>query len=72
MASQGVLEKIIIGQDDSEDFGIPNLEKLQLQRFISTLGIGDDRAVITRGADEVALSLLTDIHSHAHSQPVPA
>ena len=70
MASQGILEKIIIGQDDSEDFGIPNLEKLQLQRFINSLEIRDDRAVITRGADEVALSLLTDIHSHlSGSQP---
>ncbi len=70
MASQGILEKIIIGQDDSEDFGIPNMEKLQLQRFIKVQDISDSRAVITRGADEVALSLLTDIHSRlSGSQP---
>ena len=71
MASQGILKKIIIGQDDSEDFGIPNLEKLQLQRFINAQGIRDDRAVITRGADEVALSLLTDIHRHLSGIPAP-
>ena len=63
MTQQGVLTRLVIGQDDSEDFGIPNMEKQQIQRYLQTANISADTVTITRGADEVALSLLTEIQT---------
>ena len=63
MTQQGILTRLVIGQDDSEDFGIPNMEKQQIQRYLQTANIAADTVTITRGADEVALSLLTEIQT---------
>lgn len=54
------INKLIIGQDDGEDFGIPNMEKKSLQAYLKSNDIAVSKAMITKGADEVALSLLAD------------
>ena len=54
------INKLIIGQDDGEDFGIPNMEKKALQAYLRANEINDQQVMITKGADEVALSLLAD------------
>ncbi len=61
MAQKGVLSRLIIGQDDSEDFGIPNMEKRQLRRYLEARNISEEQVCITHGADEIALTLLSDI-----------
>lgn len=58
LADEGIIERLVIGQDDGEDFGVPNMEKRALINFCHSAGIGADKAVLTKGADEVALSLL--------------
>lgn len=63
MAQDGILTRLIIGQDDSEDFGIPNMEKRQIRRYLAAQDISADRVCITHGADEIALTLLAEIHS---------
>lgn len=60
LTQENILTKFIIGQDDGEDFGIPNMEKRNLQNYLHALNISQDKVMITKGADEVALSLLAN------------
>ncbi len=60
LAKEGIITKLVIGQDDGEDFGIPNMEKKSLVNYVHSLGISNDVVMITKGADEVALSLLAN------------
>ena len=52
------LTKFVIGQDDGEDFGVPNMEKKALTNYLHSQNITSDKVMLTKGADEVALSLL--------------
>lgn len=67
LVEEGVITCLVIGQDDGYPFGIPNISKKQIQHYVSQLS-SRDRIIITRGTDEVALSLLgrivTDFSSH--------
>ena len=63
MASQGVLTRLIIGQDDGETYGIPNMEKRTIQTFLASQAIPESRVCITHGADEIALTLLAEIRT---------
>ena len=63
MAHNGTLARLIIGQDDSEDFGIPNMEKRQIRRYLTSQDIPEEQVCITHGADEAALTLLAEIKS---------
>ncbi|SEJ07568.1 Protein of unknown function [Propionispira arboris] len=67
LAKQGVLTKLIIAQDDGQDFGIPNMEKRQIQRYLHQENIYSSQVTSTRGADEVALTLLSDINNKQES-----
>ena len=70
LAKEGIITKLVIGQDDGEDFGIPNMEKKSLVNYVHSLGIGNDVVMITKGADEVALSLLANfVQKKANYQP---
>lgn len=71
MTKQGIFKKLIIGQDDSEDFGIPNMEKQQIERYLQAENISSDQVFLTRGADEVALSLLSDLQTDFFSPAQP-
>ncbi|WP_302486461.1 DUF4127 family protein [uncultured Megamonas sp.] len=70
LAKEGIITKLVIGQDDGEDFGIPNMEKKSLVNYVHSLGISDDVVMITKGADEVALSLLANfVQTKTNYQP---
>jgi len=61
LTEQGIFEKLVIGQDDGQIFGIPNISKKQLLHYLNNRQLTSDSVVITRGTDEVALTLLGDI-----------
>lgn len=63
MIEDGILSGVVIGQDDSQPFGIPNINKQQIQHYIECNPVLADKLVITRGTDEVALTLLGKIVS---------
>lgn len=54
----GVLSGLVLGQDDSTSFGLANLERQRLEHFVGNNPELQDKVFITRGTDEVALSLL--------------
>lgn len=63
LAAGGTLNRLVIGQDDGERYGIPNREKRELIRHIKTLKLDDENVFLTFGADEIALSLLAYIEA---------
>ena len=64
----GVITGLIIGQDDGNSFGIPNLIKEKLQNFIDHKQALANKVIITRGADEIALNLLARIAAKISGQ----
>jgi len=58
LVEEGVLAGLVIGQDDGFPFGLPNMVKNRLNYFVSHRPNLSGRVFITRGTDEVALSLL--------------
>lgn len=70
LANEGIITKLVIGQDDGEDFGIPNMEKKALANFLHSQNINSNKVIITKGADEVALSLLANfVQTKTNYQP---
>ncbi|MDR3563866.1 MAG: DUF4127 family protein [Negativicutes bacterium] len=61
LADNNVLAGLVIGQDDGQPFGLPNLAKNRLQRYLSQRPELAGHVFITRGTDEVALTLLGHI-----------
>jgi hypothetical protein len=68
LTETGVITGLIIGQDDGNSFGIPNLIKEKLQNFVDHKPALVDRVIITRGADEIALNLLARIAAKTSGQ----
>ena len=58
LAEDGVLERLVIGQDDSEPNSIPNLVFRKLSETLAKKHIGEERVFLAQGADEIALSIL--------------
>ncbi len=58
LADKGVLAGLVLGQDDGQPFGLPNIAKERLVRYLSERPQLSDRVFITRGTDEVAVTLL--------------
>ncbi len=58
LAFKGVITKLVIGQDDGEKYGIPNIEKRHLRAYCQAKGLGNRSVFITHGADEVAMTML--------------
>ncbi|BAL83921.1 hypothetical protein SELR_22130 [Selenomonas ruminantium subsp. lactilytica TAM6421] len=59
LVKEGVLTRLVLGQDDGEEYSIPNIAKAHLWAFMQQEGLPEDKAVITHGADEIALTMLT-------------
>lgn len=58
MVESGVLTGLVIGQDDGWPFGLPNMVKTRLSHYVGQRPELAGRVFITRGTDEVALSVL--------------
>lgn len=63
LTHEGTLTRLVLGQDDGEEYGIPNIEKYALLDYIKSLGLSDRQVFLTHGADEIALSLLAAWHN---------
>ncbi len=63
LTEQGVLTRLVIGQDDGEVYGINNRERRRLQESIARRQLPAPRAFFTHGADEIALSLLAAVEA---------
>lgn len=57
MANEGVFTAFVVGQDDGQAFGIPNIHKQYLNE-VSKRCENNRNIFVTRGTDEVALTLL--------------
>ena len=57
LTEDGTLTRLVLGQDDGEPYGIPNIEKYRLQQAIEASG-ARARVTLTHGADEIAQTLL--------------
>lgn len=61
LAEEGVLTRLVIGQDDGELFGVPNIEKRRLNDYLKQKNIPQDKVSITHGADELSQTMLAEI-----------
>lgn len=58
LVRDGVLSGLVVGQDDSAPFGLGNLERRNLESVVQLHPELRRKVFITRGTDEVALTLL--------------
>ena len=58
LVKEGVLSKLVLGQDDGEEYSIPNIEKAHLYQFIASENLPSEKVILTHGADEIALTML--------------
>jgi len=58
LTEEGVLARLVLGQDDGEPYSVGNLKKQELSALLTRKNISADRAVIVHGADEIALTML--------------
>ena len=58
LTEEGVLTRLILGQDDGEEYSVGNLKKKELAALLTQKHIAQERAMIVHGADEIALSML--------------
>ena len=63
LTKEGILTKLVLGQDDGEAYSIPNIEKSSLLGYIAASGLDSSRVFLTHGADEIALTLLAGIEN---------
>ncbi|EJO23642.1 PF13552 family protein [Selenomonas sp. FOBRC6] len=61
LTEEGVLTRLVLGQDDGEEYSVGNLKKAELAAMLAQKNIAPERAMIVHGADEIALSMLTRI-----------
>lgn len=61
LVADGTIEYLAIGQDDGHVFGLPNLVKEHLDRQVRRDALLSERVEIVRGADELAMLLISRI-----------
>ena len=74
LTEEGVLTRLILGQDDGEEYSVGNLKKKELDALLAQKNIAQERAMIVHGADEIALSMLTrlsvdELRTHGGAVP---
>ena len=67
LVADGTLEDLSFGQDDGEAYSLPNLKLKEFMHYLHKNQIAKDKLAIVHGADEVALSILTNIISRSNS-----
>lgn len=67
LVADGTLEDLTFGQDDGEVYSLPNLKLKEFMHYLYKNQIAKDKLAIVHGADEVALSILTNIISRSNS-----
>ena len=65
LASKGVIQELFIGQDDGEQYSIPNMYLRMLKEELGKRDIKNN-VIIFHGADEAALSILARIYIKEH------
>ncbi len=63
LVTDGTIEYLAIGQDDGHVFGLPNIVKQHLDRQVHRDAFLAERVEIVRGADELAMLLVSRIAS---------
>ncbi|MBQ1613358.1 MAG: DUF4127 family protein [Selenomonas sp.] len=58
LVQEGVLSRLVLGQDDGEPYSIPNIEKEKIRQLLADKNISPDKVCLTHGADEIALTML--------------
>lgn len=61
LTEEGVLTRLVLGQDDGEEYSVGNLKKAELSALLTQKNIASERAMIVHGADEIALTMLARI-----------
>ena len=74
LTEEGVLTRIILGQDDGEEYSVGNLKKMELAALLTHKKIAPERAMIVHGADEIALCMLArlsvdELHARGGTPP---
>ncbi|MBE6105548.1 DUF4127 family protein [Anaerovibrio lipolyticus] len=67
LVADGTLDDLTFGQDDGEVYSLPNLKLKEFIHYLHKNKIPGDKLAILHGADEVALSILTNIISRSNS-----
>ena len=58
LVKEGVLSQLVLGQDDGEEYSIPNIEKAHIKDYITSENLPSEKVILTHGADEIALTML--------------
>ena len=67
LVKEGVLSKLVLGQDDGEEYSIPNIEKAHLRAFMQAENLPTHKVILTHGADEIALTMLAAFYNERTS-----
>ncbi|HEX7004575.1 MAG TPA: DUF4127 family protein [Trueperaceae bacterium] len=71
LVSQGVVDTLVLNQDDTTVWGLNVLTRLRLEREVATRGLGD-QVLIYPGADEVAQVLMARLASRVSGRTLHA
>ncbi len=67
LTRNGTLTALVVGQDDSTPFGLGNLERRRIENETAKDPLLQKKVFVTRGTDEVALTLLGQISKGTES-----